>query len=249
MPSFWKVTKTVIYESDITLLVMDARFPEETLNKEILEKIKFAKKQVIFVLNKSELVTKKFEEIKLPKEMKHVVWFSAVKHYGVHQLRKLILTLVKKRPIFVGVVGYPNTGKSSLINCLTQRHAAPTSAKSGFTKGMQKVRISKDILLFDTPGVLPYKFKDEETHTLICAIDANKVKDPDVVAMKILEKFFKAHSPGLEHFYEVTITEDLVETLETIAKKRNLLKKGGVPDIMRVSRIIIDDWQRGKFIL
>ncbi len=247
--SFWKTTKTVIYDCDLVLLVMDARFPHETLNKEIIEKIKFGKKQVIFVLNKSELVTKKFEEIPLPKEMKHYVWFSALKHYGVHQLRKKILSLTRKRPVLVGVVGYPNTGKSSLINCLTQRHAAGVSAKSGFTKGMQKVKVSKDILLFDTPGVLPYKIKDEEGYALVAAVDASKVKDPDVVAMLILDKFKEAHSSGIEHFYGITIKEDLVETLEDLARRLNYLKKGGLPDFMRASRKLVDDWQRGKLKL
>lgn len=246
MPSFWKVTKEVVYNSDVVLIVIDARFPEESFNRELLEKSTWAKKPTIFVLNKSELVTKKFQDIKLPKEMKNYVWFSALKHYGVHQLRKMILSLTKKRPVIVGVVGYPNTGKSSLINCLGQRHATHTSPKAGFTKGMQKVRVAKDVYLYDTPGVLPYKIKDEEGQALIGAVDANKIKDPDVVAMRIIEKFLKA---GHKTLYDVLLTEDLVETLENIARKRNFLIKGGLPDIMKMSRVIISDWQRGKLLL
>ena len=249
MPSFWKVVKNVLNEAEVILLVMDARFPEETLNQEILEKIKWCRKPVIFVLNKSELVTKHFQEITLPKEVNNFVWFSALKHYGVHELRKKILSLTRKRPVIAGVVGYPNTGKSSLINCLSQRHAAPTSARAGFPKGLQKVRVSKDIYLLDTPGVIPYKSKDYETQALIGAFDTAKIKEPDIIAMAILEKFKKAGSRGMETYYKTPVKEDFVETLEDLAKKLNYLKKGGLPDIQRVSRKIIEDWQRGRFLL
>lgn len=249
MPSFWRVVKEVIKNSDVLLLVMDARFPRETYNDEILEKIEWKKKPVIFVLNKSELVTKKFEEIALPKGLKPVVWFSAQKHYGVNRLRDLILKLGKERPVTVGILGFPNTGKSSLINCMSQRHAAKTSSKSGLTRGMQKVKVSKDIYFIDTPGVFPYKERDEEAHALMGALDASKVKDPDVVAMRILQKFYESESEGIEKLYKVKLSGDVVEDLDEVAFKMNWLKKGGKPDIMKASRRIIEDWQKGNLKL
>lgn len=250
MPSFWRVVKEVIKNSDVLLLVMDARFPHETFNEEILEKIEWKKKPVIFVLNKSEFVTKKFEEIVLPRGMEPVVWFSAKKHYGVNRLRDLILKAAKgKRPVTVGIMGYPNTGKSSLINCMSQKHAARTSSRSGHTRGMQKVRVSKDIMFLDTPGVFPFKIRDEETHTIMGAIDSSRVEYPDIVAMKILEKIRYEKSDAVERLYKVKIGKDLVESLEEIAKSMNWLKKGGEPDLIRTSKRIIDDWQKGKLRL
>ena len=55
----------------------------------------------------------------------------------------------------VGVLGYPNTGKSSIINALKGRASAPTSPVSGYTKGMQWIRASKRMYLLDPPGVFP----------------------------------------------------------------------------------------------
>ena len=57
--------------------------------------------------------------------------------------------------VHVGVIGVPNAGKSSVINFMTRRAAAKTGAKAGFTKGMQKIRLSDGILVLDTPGVIP----------------------------------------------------------------------------------------------
>ena len=57
--------------------------------------------------------------------------------------------------VHVGVVGVPNVGKSSVINFITRRAAAKTAARAGFTKGMQKIRMSDGILVLDTPGVIP----------------------------------------------------------------------------------------------
>lgn len=57
--------------------------------------------------------------------------------------------------VHVGVIGVPNAGKSSVINFVTRRAAAKTGAKAGFTRGMQKIRMSDGILILDTPGVIP----------------------------------------------------------------------------------------------
>ena len=57
--------------------------------------------------------------------------------------------------VHVGVIGFPNAGKSSVINFITRRGSAPTASKAGFTKGIQKIKLSDDILILDTPGVIP----------------------------------------------------------------------------------------------
>ena len=57
--------------------------------------------------------------------------------------------------VHVGVIGYPNAGKSSVINMITRRGVAKTAKQAGFTKGMQKIRMTEGILILDTPGVIP----------------------------------------------------------------------------------------------
>ncbi len=247
MPAFWNVVNKVIDDADIIIEVLDARYPEESKNTEVERKVSRQGKRIIYVLNKSDLVKKPFKQFGF--EFETVVWVSALKNLGTTQLRSMLRQSSKKRPLMVGILGYPNTGKSSLINCLKQRRSAGTSPKPGFTKGLQKIKIENGIYLLDTPGVIPFGEKEETRHALIAAIDPGKIKDPDLVAMHIISMFQTKDPIVFEEFYKVKFHEEPVETLELIAKKLNYLKKGGSPDIMRAARKIIEDWQRGKILL
>src|SRR3989344_378475 len=157
MVSFWRVVNEVIRDSDVVLEVLDARFPEETRNKEIEEKIKKINqkgihKKLIYVLNKSDLVKEKFCNLEF--DFSPYVFVSAKNNLGTTRLRSLLKEEArKKKPLIVGILGYPNTGKSSLINALKQKRSAGVGAAPGFTRGLQKIKISRDIYLLDTPGV------------------------------------------------------------------------------------------------
>ena len=54
----------------------------------------------------------------------------------------------------MGVIGFPNVGKSSLINSLKRQRAAPTGNTPGVTKAMQEIMLDKNIILIDSPGVV-----------------------------------------------------------------------------------------------
>jgi len=173
------------------------------------------------------------------------VFVSAKKHLGTSKLREKILITASRlnltAKVRVGVLGYPNVGKSSIINALKGRGSAKTSSISGFTKHIQKIRTSK-IILLDTPGVIPYKEHDLLKHNIIGTIDHNKEKNPDIIAVSLMETF-----PGvIEKFYGVKISLDKEVTLEDIAIKRNFVKKGSKPDFLRASKMILNDWQTGK---
>lgn len=248
MVSFWRVVNHVLEEADVLLEVLDARFPEETRNKEVEYKIKIRNKKLIYILNKSDLIKEKFSDIKL--DFEPALFVSAKENLGTTKLRTLLKELAKnKKPLLVGVLGYPNTGKSSIINALKQKKSALTSSTPGFTKGMQKIRISKDIYLFDTPGVFAYKEKNEERQTLLNVRDYRKVKQPDVVALEILENAYTKNPKAIEDLYNVKPVEDGDETLTLIAQRYKWLTKGGKPNLDLTSRKIIQDWQRGKLII
>ncbi|MBW3011580.1 50S ribosome-binding GTPase [Candidatus Woesearchaeota archaeon] len=239
--SFWDIVNKIIHDSNVVLEVLDARFPEETRNREIEQKVRAQGKKVIYVLNKCDLVPKQFlEEAK--SKLKPCVFVSSKNHQGTLILRKLILKIGDREKIKVGVLGYPKTGKSSLINALKGKKSAKTSPISGFTKAMQWVRIDNRIMLIDSPGVIPFREKMPLKHVLISTTDYSSVEDPDAAAMDLIAAF-----PGqFEAYYGVKPHKDPQDTLEEIALKNNKLKKGGVPDVDTMARIIIKDWQQGK---
>jgi ribosome biogenesis GTPase A len=244
MTNFWKIVNKVIAESDVILEVLDARLVDETRNIEIENKIKKKNKKIIYVINKCDLVDKELMD-KRKKELDHCIFVSALEHLGTTMLKKKILHLGQKDKIIVGVLGYPNTGKSSIINALSGSSKARTSSVSGYTVGIQKIKASNRIYLLDTPGVIPFEEDDNFKHAVIAAIDPSKINEPDMIAMQLLEYL----DGTIERFYEIEVLEDYEETIENIAKKFNKLKKGGVPDVDQASRMIIKDWQSGKIKL
>ena len=247
MGKFWKLVDKVIKESDVLLLLLDARLVEETMNPEVEDKVEDSEKPLIYVITKCDLVDKDIVE-KYKKKLKPCVFISAKKHLGTKILRDRILIEAEKagiknyQTINVGVLGYPNVGKSSLINAMKGKKSAPTSIISGYTKNLQMIRIHKRIMLMDTPGVIPYSETDYIKHALIGTIDFNQIREADIVVINLMEKY-----PGMiEYFYGVDIQKDKEETIKEIALKRGILRKGVEPDITKTSKTIIRDWQTGK---
>ncbi len=251
MSNFWRLVNDVIDKADILLIILDARLVDETRNLELEQKITAKGKPFILVLNKCDLTSKEYLDKKkkeLIKKELNAVFISSLQHLGTTMLRDKIFAAAKKKKdqrITVGVVGYPNTGKSSVINALKGQKSAPASSQSGFTKAIQLVKADNRIYLIDTPGVIPFEEKDEIKHALMGAVDATKVKDPDVIAMKLIEIL----DGKVESHYGIETQSDSELTLEKIAQKLNKLKKGNELDLELTSRIIIQDWQRGKIKL
>jgi len=249
MKNFWKAVNDVMRRSDVLLMILDARFIEQTRNPEIEQKVRRLGKPLIYVITKSDLVGDKKALESWKKRLRPSVFVSVRKHQGSLKLRDRILIEAdrccgKQYEIWVGVLGYPNVGKSSIINLMKGRHSASTSKLSGHTKSVQMIKADKRIMFLDTPGVIPYMEDDRIKHISIGAIDFSKARDPDLAASEFMRRF-----PGkIEAYYGVKASpeEDKQDTLEAIAMKKNVLKKGGLPDVIRASRMILHDFQTGK---
>ncbi len=242
--AFWNIVNDVIKNADILIEVLDARFPDLSRNEEIEQKIIRSEKKLLIVVNKCDLVNKeKAEEIK--KKLRKVaptVFISSTKHLGTTFLRENIMKLSKGHQIRVGVLGYPNTGKSSLINALRGRQAAKTSSMSGYTKFKQAVRVSKKILMLDTPGVYSSDKKDKANLFLFSAVDHTKLKHPESVAFTLLDNF----KERICKHYEIEDDKDQEVILENLAKRINKFKKGGIPDTFSAAKELLKDWQMNK---
>jgi ribosome biogenesis GTPase A len=238
---FWELVYRVIKEADVVLEVLDARLIDETRNEEIESIIKEFHKKLIHVVNKIDLADKETVEKQL-KKLSNPVFVSSKQRLGTTILKRKILEVGRKDVITVGVVGYPNTGKSSVINAIAGSKKARTSPTSGFTRGVQKVKASERIILLDTPGVIPIEDQDIIRHCLIGSKNPQAVKEPDFIAVHLI----KTLDGRIEKHYGVPRQDDAEATLESIAVKMNRLKKGGLPDIDGISRTIIMDWQRGN---
>lgn len=239
MVGFSELVDRVIKGSNIVLLVIDARKVHESINHEIENKILSFGKKIIYVINKCDLITKQ-EQSKI--RLHNSVQISAAKHWGTLVLLKRIMRLAGGKEVIVGVVGYPNTGKSTVINALKGRHSVLTSPISGFTKSITNVRVNRKIILIDTPGVIPYSERVGIKHVITGIIDADKIKDIEGTALELIKEL----DGKIEDFFGVERNEDVSETLEQIALKKNILRKGGVADTTRMALEIVRMWQRGK---
>ncbi|MBU0930223.1 MAG: 50S ribosome-binding GTPase [Nanoarchaeota archaeon] len=227
----------VIRNSDIILIVIDARMINQSINKFIADKIKKYRKRYMYVINKIDLISKQ-EQNKI--NLENSIEISARNKISTVRLLNKIRELAKGKPITVGVVGFPNTGKSTLINVLKGRKSAGTSPISGYTKGLQNIRITKDIMIIDTPGVLHYT--NDVDLLALGVLNVESLKYPEVSAVKLIELL----DGKIEAYFGVERKEDSFEILDDIAIKRNILKKGGVPDTNRMAIEIIRLCQKGK---
>ncbi|MEA3248121.1 MAG: GTPase [Nanoarchaeota archaeon] len=249
-----EVMEGVVRISDIVLEVLDVRFIEETRNLAVEKKIKKLDKKIIYVLNKADLVDVKTIEKKLPEDLRPYIFVSVLTKQGAKDLRNRIKIEAKRvklkdvrQRVQVGIIGYPNVGKSSLINLISRRGAAKTSKQAGYTKGIQKIRMSEKILILDTPGVIPSaKYTSKEGATFgedvkLGARTYSDVKNPE----DVLHYLMSSYSDKIEKFYGIKADGDAEVLVEKLGKAKGFFKKGGKVDTDRTARLVLKYWQMG----
>ncbi len=284
MERYWDLIKEIVRESDIVLEVLDARSVESSKNDQLEEIIAAARRPKIIVLNKADLVSKEQAEIETEKILRDrniskesIVYFSNRKRKTVRNLLTRIkiafakygkradynekISLIKKPyreakgDIVVGVVGYPNVGKSSIINALSFKKKTKVSSKAGTTHGIHWISAGNTgVKLIDTPGVIPLKYQEEARLGLIAAKGPEKMKDPELVCQRLVEMFIKEKKiRNIEEFYDIKFDEEERNNpalmIQKLSIARHHLRKGGLPDEMRTSIMVIRDWQRGNLRL
>ncbi|XP_013772982.1 guanine nucleotide-binding protein-like 3 homolog isoform X2 [Limulus polyphemus] len=148
-----------------------------------------------------------------------------------------------KTSITVGVVGFPNVGKSSIINSLKRSKVCTVGATPGVTKGMQEIQLDKHIKLLDSPGVVFAKGASDTAVALRNAVKVETLKDPITPVETILQR---ANKEQLMLYYRLPEYSSHHEFLGLLAKRMGRLKKGGIADIEAAARKLLTDWNIGK---
>ncbi|KAJ9589002.1 hypothetical protein L9F63_017697 [Diploptera punctata] len=249
----WNELYNVIDSSDVVLQVLDARDPLGTRSPPVEEFLRTEKphKHLIFILNKVDLVpiwvTQRWVAI-LSSEYPTVAFHASLTHpFGKASLIDLLQQFAKlhieKKQISVGFIGYPNVGKSSIINTLRSKKVCKVAPIAGETKVWQYITLMRRIYLIDCPGVVYPSAETDAEKVLKGVVRVELIENPDDYISHVLVRVKREY---LIKTYKVEEWENSQEFLEKLAARMGKLLKGGEPDISAVARIILNDWQRGK---
>ena len=278
-PGHMAKTKKQIIEDlkiiDVVIEIIDSRIPMSSQNPDIREYTKG--KQRLIVLNKSDLSDgvqnqkwiNYFEKNKIP-----AVLVDSNSGKGIEQaVRKIgeIYTQNEEKfsnkgrigkSVRVMILGIPNVGKSSFINRITKKNSAQVGNRPGVTRQKQWVRITDNIELLDTPGVLWPKFESEDVGLKLAYIGSIKddVIETIEIGFNLLKYLIESYRQNVIKRYGITnekieeilgqedleYNEKIVMIMDEIGKKRGALISGGNIDEEKVAKIILDDFRSGK---
>ena len=253
---------------DVVIELLDARIPVSSRNPDILEITKNKKR--IILLNKSDLSdaeqnnkwVKYYESKGTP-----AILVDSNSGKGIDKVSREINKIMEEdlkiatqkgrigKNIRVMILGIPNVGKSYFINRISKKTSAMVGNKPGVTKQKQWIRISNNIELLDTPGVLWPKFESEEVGLNLAYTGSIKddIIEKTEVAYQLLKYLYKHYKNQLLERYKITDFSEEIEERETILKlieeignKRGAKVSGGRVDYEKVANIVLDDFRSGK---
>ncbi|KAG0703638.1 NGP1NT-domain-containing protein [Suillus ampliporus] len=252
----------VIDSSDVILHILDARDPLGTMCESVLEYMKKEKahKQVVLVINKCDLVpnwvTARYIQHLTPRYPTIAFHASPNHSFGKGSLIQLLRQFSQlhsdKKQISVGFVGYPNVGKSSVINTLKSGKVCRVAPVPGETKVWQYITLTRRIYLIDCPGVVPTSAHDSQTSTVlkgVLRVEALPVPSEHIPAlMSRVKPLYLSRTYGVPLPYPDDPSRfwDPEQFLDTLARMKGRLLKGGEPDVDGVAKIILSDWVRGR---
>lgn len=277
-PGHMAKTKKQIIEDikliDVVIEILDARIPISSQNPDVKNII--GNKKKIIVLNKCDLADEKenmkwkkyFEEKGFPTVITNTNSGNGIQEVIRKVQNIMILDLEKSskkgrvgKSTRVLVMGIPNVGKSSFINKIAKRSTAQVGNKPGVTKQKQWIKVSNNIELLDTPGVLWPKFENQKIALNLSFIGTIKDEILEIteVAYFLVEFLLKNYSKNIIERYNLeedqikqimlqakSENEKIFEVMELIGKKRGTILSGGNIDEEKLSKLILQDFRSGK---
>jgi len=255
----WGEFYKVVDCSDVILHIIDARNVPGTrctmIEKHIANNAPH--KHLVFILNKIDLVPNWVAKRwvgELSQIRPTIAFHASMTHaFGKGALISLLRQFGKlnsdKKQISVGVIGYPNVGKSSVINTLISKKSCKVAPIPGETKIWQYITLFRNIYLIDCPGVVVDTAGDTETDSVLKGVvRSERLESPEDYIDAIQDAVKREHIAamyGLPKAGEDTWNSS-EELLEKIAVKSGRLLKGGEPCVRIAAIAMINDFQRGR---
>ena len=274
MAKTMKQLETDLKLVDVVVEILDARIPVSSQNPEAQKLIKNKKK--IVVLNKSDLANeienkkwlKYFEEKQIP-----AILCNSNNGEGANKIinklnemmseeRNIAQQKGRNKIVRAMIIGIPNVGKSSFINRVSKKTSMRVGNKPGVTKNKQWIRLTSNVELLDTPGVLWPKIANEQTALNLAYTGTIKSDIIDEVEIAynlvkfLIEKYrknlierYKLNSEIVEKINsndELEENEKIVEIMNYIGEKRGTVSKGNNIDLEKISKIILEDFRTGN---
>ena len=186
---------------DLVIEVRDARIPLATGHPRLGRWIKG--KQHLLVLNRSDMISKAARSAWtawFQARQQTTWWCDAKAGTGVKQLQQAAIRAgealnarrlgrgMKPRPVRALMLGFPNVGKSALINRLVRQKVVDSARRAGVTRSLRWVRLGQELDLLDAPGVLPPRLDDQVAalRLAICDDIGQAAYDAEAVALAFL---------------------------------------------------------------
>jgi ribosome biogenesis GTPase A len=245
----------ILPQADLVIEVLDARIPYSSQNP-LLAKLR-KHKPCIKLLNKSDLADLAVlsdwrERLEIDNSVKTLSWNH--QEAAMNKLPGLCRTMIPTRPnrspmIYALIVGIPNVGKSTLINKIAGRVIAKTGNEAALTRMQQRIELSSELTLIDTPGMLWPKIENENSGYRLAATGAIRDTAIDLqdVAWFIADYLKQHYAERLMERFAIERMPDTVTCLiEAMAKKRGCIKSGGIVDFEKISRLLIVELRNGE---
>jgi ribosome biogenesis GTPase A len=250
-----KEIKQAMPKMDLIIEVLDARIPFSSENP-LVPSLR-GDTPIIRVLNKRDLADPAVTE-------QWQTWLE--KERGVrtitltHNQRGEALGILKlaeemtpdhdrqKSALRVMILGIPNVGKSTIINTLAGRPAAKTGNEPAVTRAQQAIKLPGNILLYDTPGFLWPKLSPEACGYRLAITGAirSAVLDFEDIALFEADYLLQAYPDLVMARYNFqTLPENGLALMDGIAEKRRFFGRGGIPDLHKVSEVLVNEFRAG----
>lgn len=261
MAKAMRMAKENIKYIDVIIEIVDARAPQSCRNPAF--ESAFSNKTRVIFLNKDDLADKEYTR-------RWVAWYNGqgIQASGfnskMNSFAKEAVKLIEKaaypilekyerkgvhKTLRAMVMGIPNVGKSTFINCVAGTKNLVTGAKPGVTRGLQWAKISPYLELMDTPGLLWPKLDDPRVARKIAYLGTinDEILDIEELAALFLEDMVRYAPEYITGRYGIEINDKAgAELLESVCLARKYLLSGGVPDTERGAIMILDEFRSGK---